>query len=180
VQAKEPIAIVVLGGGSQPLAPEYGVSNLTGRSVERLRYGLWLARQTGAPVAFSGGVGWGQPEGSTPEAQIAQRIAAQEFGQPIKWTEDRSRDTRQNAAYSVALLKPMGITHVVLVTHAHHMPRAVHAFDAAAQGSLRIEAAPIGTTALTGLNVLSWLPSARGFAETRGVLHEALGRALGA
>ena len=48
VKAREPVAIVVLGGGSRPLSPEYGVSNLEERSMERLRYGLWLGRETGA------------------------------------------------------------------------------------------------------------------------------------
>ena len=55
--AKKPLAIVILGAGSEPFAPEYGVSSLQYASLERLRYGLWLAGQTGAPVAFSGGIG---------------------------------------------------------------------------------------------------------------------------
>ncbi|MET0335779.1 MAG: YdcF family protein, partial [Rhizobacter sp.] len=65
VKAKQPVAIVVLGGGADALAPEYGVSNLNPLSVERLRYALWLSRETGAPVAFSGGVGWGEADGQT-------------------------------------------------------------------------------------------------------------------
>ena len=43
VQAKKPVAIVVLGAGVEPFAPEYGVSSLLYPSLERLRYGLWLA-----------------------------------------------------------------------------------------------------------------------------------------
>ena len=65
--AKKPLAIVVLGAGSEPFAPEYGVSSLQAGSLERLRYGLWLAGQTGAPVAFSGGTGYAQ-EGPAAEA----------------------------------------------------------------------------------------------------------------
>lgn len=179
VQAKQPIAIVVLGSGLQPLAPEYGVSNLTAQSVERLRYGLWLGRQTGAPVGFSGGVGWGQPEGSMPEAQIAARIASQEFGQALKWTEDRSRDTRQNAALSVALLKPQGIQQVLLVTHDFHQQRALRAFREAAQDAIRIDPAPLGTLALRPEGAIAWFPTERGLREVRQVLHEASGRLLG-
>src|SRR4051812_35014073 len=33
--AKKPLAIVVLGGGSEPFAPEYGVSSLQAQSLER-------------------------------------------------------------------------------------------------------------------------------------------------
>ena len=42
--AKKPLAIVILGAGSEPFAPEYGVSSLQYASLERLRYGLWLGR----------------------------------------------------------------------------------------------------------------------------------------
>lgn len=180
VQAKQPIAIVVLGGGSHPLAPEYGMSDLGTESLARLRYGLWLGRETGAPVAVSGGIGWGQPGGSTPEAQIAQRIATQEYGRPLKWIEDDSRDTRQNAALAVALMKQQGIRHVVLVTHDYHQVRSRRAFEEAAQGQLRIEPAPVGRLALPPRNALDWLPSGDGFTDVRHVLHEALGRLFGA
>jgi uncharacterized SAM-binding protein YcdF (DUF218 family) len=180
VQARQPIAIVVLGGGMWPLAPEYGVSNLTETSIERLRYGLWLNRETGAPLAFSGGLGWGNPEGGMPEAQIAARIAAQEFGRPLKWVEDRSRDTRENAAYTVALLKAAGIDHIVLATHDYHIRRAVRAFEDAAQGTIRIDPAPLGTLNLSNQGVMAWMPSNDGFAAVRNVLHEALGKSLGA
>lgn len=180
VQAKQPVAIVVLGGGMQPLAPEYGVSNLTAASVERLRYGLWLGRATGAPVAFSGGTGWADPSGETPEAQIAARIAAQEFGQPLKWTEDRSRDTRQNAALTVALLKAQGIRQVLLVTHDYHQPRALRAFRDAAQDSMQIVPAPLGILSLRATRPIDWFPTEVGFRQVRQVLNEAIGRLSGA
>lgn len=180
VQAKEPIAVVVLGGGMQPLAPEYGVSNLTPASLERLRYGLWLGRATGAPVAFSGGTGWADPEGGAPEAQIAARIAAQEFGQPLKWTEDRSRDTRQNAALTVALLKAQGIRQVLLVTHDYHQPRALRAFREAAHDTMQIVPAPVGTLSLRATRTIDWFPTERGFRQVRQVMREVVGRFGGA
>ena len=105
VQAKKPVAIVVLGAGVEPFAPEYGVSSLLYPSLERLRYGLWLARETGAPVAFSGGVGLGQPDAAA-EAKVAAKIAAEEFNRPLRWQEEDSRDTRENATRTLALLKP--------------------------------------------------------------------------
>jgi uncharacterized SAM-binding protein YcdF (DUF218 family) len=180
VQASLPIAIVVLGGGMRPLSPEYGLSNLTPLGLERLRYGLWLGHETGAPVAFSGGVGWGRDQGDTPEAQIAARIASQEFARPLKWIEDRSRDTRENAALTVALLKDQGIREIVLVTHDFHQPRARRAFEDAAQGALRIVPAPIATVTLPSDTAFDWLPTESGFADVHHVLHEALGRLFGA
>lgn len=172
-------AILVLGGGLEPFAPEYGVSNLRYPSLERLRYGLWLSRETGLPVGFSGGVGWGQPDG-TPEARIAGQIAASEFGRPLKWIEENSRDTRENAALSVPLLKKTGVTHIVLVTHASHMPRALKAFEAVAGSDIRIEAAPMGMAKHLELPVLEWMPTSNGVVEVRAVLRELIGRWVGA
>jgi len=175
-------AIVVLGAGRRLFAPEYGLSTLKPLSVERLRYGLWLARETGLPLAFSGGVGNGSEPGPS-EAEIAARIAAREFGRPLKWTEAESRDTRENAAFTLALLKPAGIREIVLVTHGDHMPRALRAFQQAAQRSgdaVRIVPAPMGLAARVQRPVLRWLPSIEGFAATRLALRELVGLAAGA
>jgi uncharacterized SAM-binding protein YcdF (DUF218 family) len=179
VRAKQAVAIMVLGAGMEPLAPEYGISNLKPMAIERLRYGLWLQRETGAPVGFSGGLGWAQPDG-TPEAQVAARIAAQEFGRPLKWTEEASRDTRENALRSVALLKAAGIQRIVLVTHGWHMPRAQRVFEEAAAGALKIQAAPMGLAAPAQTRLSDWLPSASGFMRVNNVLHELLGLLVGA
>jgi uncharacterized SAM-binding protein YcdF (DUF218 family) len=176
------VAIVALGGGRELLAPEYGLTNLQPKSMERLRYALWLGRETGAPVAFSGGTGYGQPPGA-PEAEIASRIASKEFGRPLKWTEDQSRDTRENAKYTIALLRAAGITRLVLVTHGYHMPRALRAFrQAASAGGAPIEVvpAPMGLAGAETRQVLRWMPSNEGFVLTRNVLHEAVGLLSGA
>ncbi len=178
-QARQPVAIVVLGGGVEPYAPEYGISNLNHASLERLRYGVWLGRETGLPVAFSGGVGWGQAD-SVAEAQVAARIASHDYGRPLRWTEDSSRDTRENGANSVALLKQDGIRHVLVVTHGWHMKRGVRAFERAAAGQMRIEAAPMGLANTAQSFGLAWLPSTHGFVQVRQVLRELAGLALGA
>lgn len=178
-KASATTAIVVLGGGAQPSAPEYGVSSLTALSLERLRYGVWLARQTGLPIAFSGGVGWASVD-TAPEAEIAARIAQQEFGVPIKWTEARSRDTRQNAGLTVAMLRAAGIDQVLLVTHDYHMPRAKRAFEQAGGTELRVEAAPLGLSRHELAGALEWIPSIEGFTRVRRMLHELAGLAAGA
>ncbi len=171
-------AIVILGGGSESIAPEYGISNLSPRSLERLRYGLWLGRTTGLPVAFSGGLGWGRKDG-TSEAQTASRIATQEFGQPLKWVEEQSRDTRENALRTVPLLKQAGITHVVLVTHGWHMPRAQQLFQQAAGPGIRIQPAPMGLARGTDRVALQWLPSPEGYASVSMALREMVASVLG-
>jgi uncharacterized SAM-binding protein YcdF (DUF218 family) len=178
VQAKQATAIVVLGAGMEPFAPEYGVSSLQPATLERLRYGLWLSRETGAPVVFAGAAGAAQV-GSTPEAQVAARVAAQEFGRPIKSIDETSRDTNENAARGIALLKEAGIKHALLVTHGWQMPRAQRAFEAAAGGAVRIEAAPVGLGSRATASALTWLPTAEGMTQVRQVLRELLSRVIG-
>ncbi len=173
-------AIVVLGGGRRLLAPEYGISSLNERSIERLRYGVWLGKETSLPLLFSGGVGHAADPGPS-EAEIAARAAEREFGRPLRWTETESRDTRENAIKSVALLQAQDIEQIVLVTHGYHMPRALRNFQRASEGKkMRIVAAPMGLSARGRLRVSDWLPNAEGFGNTRLVLHEWMGRLLGA
>ncbi len=177
--AKKRTGIVILGGGSEAFAPEYGASNLSHLSLERLRYGIWLARATGLPLAFSGGIGWGQRDGQT-EAEVAERIAREEFGVALRWVERESRDTRENAARSVGIARQAGIDHLLVVTHDWHMPRALRAFRRAADGALTVEAAPLGLAERQQMPSRPWLPSTTGLTHVRQVTRELIGLAAGA
>jgi uncharacterized SAM-binding protein YcdF (DUF218 family) len=180
--ADKKVAIVVLGGGREAMAPEYGLANLKYLSLQRLHYGIWLSHQTGAPMLFSGGVGHAQSVG-TSEAEIAARIAEKDYGRPLTWTETESRDTRENAVRSVALLKTGSVTDIVLVTHGFHMPRAMRAFQLEAQRAgtpMRVWPAPMGLAQPSDRSVMLWLPTNDGFQRVRFVLHELAGLLLGA
>jgi uncharacterized SAM-binding protein YcdF (DUF218 family) len=172
-------AIVVLGGGVQAMAPEYGQATLAPLSMERLRYGVWLSRRSGWPLAFSGGAGHAQP-GAPAEGTVAARIAAQEFNHPLRWTESRSRDTRENAQFTLPLLRAAGVQRIVLVTHSDHLPRALAQFRAAAGEGLLVLGAPVGSGAGDTPSLLQWLPSNAGQDLSRRVLREWLGARLGA
>ncbi len=172
-------AILVLGGGRQAMAPEYAAASLSDESLQRLRYGLWLARRTQAPVAFSGGQGWAQAGGDA-EAHIAGIIAAEEFFLPLSWTESNSRDTRQNAKLAMAMLHGAGIERVLLVTNGWHMRRAMRAFAIGSNLGISVEAAPMDLSEDDDAGILSWLPSGQGATRFRQVLREALGFHLGA
>ncbi len=175
-------AIVVLGAGREGYSPEYGAHNLTPMGMERLRYGLWLARETSLPLAFSGGIGHAQADGPA-EAEVAALIAARDFNRPLKWVESASRDTRENAAASVAALRAAGVTRIVLVTHGWHMRRSLRAFEqaiAASGGGISLQAAPMGLARSESAGALRWLPSNDGFSATRNALREYLGLLAGA
>jgi uncharacterized SAM-binding protein YcdF (DUF218 family) len=175
-------AIVVLGAGREAYAPEYGTPNLPPLAMERLRYGLWLARETSLPVAFSGGTGHAQADGPA-EADVAALIAARDFNRPLKWIDTGSRDTRENAAASVATLRAAGVTRIVVVTHGWHMRRSLRAFEqaiSASGGGIAVQAAPVGLARAESPDVLHWLPSNDGFSATRNALREYLGLLVGA
>ncbi|MBZ8138886.1 hypothetical protein CLD22_03100 [Rubrivivax gelatinosus] len=175
-------AIVVLGAGRYPLAPEYGTPALKPFSVERLRYGLWLARQTGLPLGFSGGLGHGAEDGPS-EAEVAMSMAKSEYRQPLRWAEGRSRDTNENAIYTVAMLRRDGIERIVLVTHDFHMRRAQAAFERAISRdglAIAVLPAPTGMRQPRPPTAGDLMPGGDGFRLSWLALHEWLGRLAGA
>jgi uncharacterized SAM-binding protein YcdF (DUF218 family) len=179
--AGQPLAIVVLGAGVDQTAPEYGRPNLGKEAYERLRYAVWLGHRTGVPILASGGRGWGASDASVPsEATRTAELARDELGTPLRWTEDTSRDTHENAVNSVAMLRAAGVREIVLVTHGWHMQRALHEFRAAAAATgasapIRITPATMGQALPGSSAILRWMPSEAGFQRTRVVWHEVLG-----
>jgi uncharacterized SAM-binding protein YcdF (DUF218 family) len=160
--------IVVLGGGLDLLAPEYGESQPAGASVGRVRYGAWLARQTGLPLGFTGGGVHGMgPEWS--EADAARRMALKDYGMTLRWVETESRDTYENASLTRELLARDGVRHVAIVTNAWHMPRSVRTFEAA---GLQVTAAPMGYVVPRESPIPEWLPTALGLQSSQYVLRE--------
>lgn len=168
-------AVLVLGGGVQQFAPEYGTSSTNRLTAERLAYGVWLSRRSGWPLGFTGGVGWTTRGRQQTEASVVERVTAEHYGLGLRWAEARSRDTRQNATYTLPLLAAAGVKHVLLVTHDVHMRRALRAFDAeAAALGIRVTPAPVGRRE-DALNSFSdWCPSVEGFARVRYIVYEAL------
>ena len=168
-------AVLVLGGGVRRRAPEFDAGIPTRITAERLAYGVWVARRSGWPLAFSGGIGWTATELREPEAAIVGRVAAQDYGLALRWMEASSRDTRENAAHTLPLLAQAGVKQVVLVTHDAHMRRALRAFETeAAPLGLTIVPAPVGLRddALSSFD--DWCPSVEGFARVRYVVYETL------
>lgn len=163
-------AIVVLGGGLLPEAAEYGQAQPGPHTAARLRYGLWLARQSGLPVAFTGGVGWAaQGAQAATEAEVAAHVAQQDYGVTLRWLEAQSQDTAGNARLLAPLLQRDGVQRIALVTDAWHMPRAVALFE---QTGLQVTPAPMGFVRPIEGPVLQWLPSARGLLASQQVLRE--------
>jgi uncharacterized SAM-binding protein YcdF (DUF218 family) len=171
--AEDVAAIVVLAGGRNGNAPEYGGETVASPSLVRLRYGARLQRETGLPLLVSGGRVYAV-EGAS-EAALIKDVLENELKVPVRWLEERSRNTAENASYTAELLRGEGIAAILLVTDAAHMPRAAEAFE---KQGVRVYAAPTGRRAghRTTATVLDWLPSSGALDRSRMALHELLGR----
>lgn len=175
-QLRQVQAIVVLGGGVLPTAPEYGSAQPELTTLGRLRYGARLARQGGQPLAFAGGVGWGAAGIHTePEARVARRVLREDYGLPLRWADEHSRDTAENAARMAELLLPEGVRRIALVTDFSHVPRAAAAFRAL---GFEVLPAPTGFPVPMARPLLEWLPSPIGAATCRALLREWLARGV--
>ena len=170
-------AIVVLGGGIAPPSGKSTEINLNA-AADRVWFATRLFHAGKAPlVLVSGG---SDPERDAYSEARASAIFLVDLGVPAQTIvlEEASRNTRQNAAFSAALLKARGINHILLVTSALHMPRAMALF--AAQG-LQATPAPTDFEAIQSPppGVLAWLPDAQALDGSGRAMKEMVGRWVG-
>jgi uncharacterized SAM-binding protein YcdF (DUF218 family) len=169
-ESKLPQAIVVLGGGRNEVAIEYGGINSGFAELERLQYAAHLHRQTGLPILVSGG----DPAATgISEAGLMKRVLEQRFNTPVRWIEGNSHTTWQNAQFSDQILKNDGIQSAWVVTQAWHMPRSLFIFS-----RQTLEYIPASHS--FGLNSANkrwfkWVPQAVALERSRIALHEYLG-----
>jgi uncharacterized SAM-binding protein YcdF (DUF218 family) len=159
-------AIVILGGGSY-FAPEYGGDTVGSATLERLRYGARLARESRLPLLVTGGA----PTGGRPEGELMRDTLEQDFGVKVRWVETASRDTTENASLSAPLLKAAGISRIALVSNGWHLPRAIPLF--AKQG---LEVTPAPMAFISGESSLPTALLPGGLGASREALHEYLGQ----
>ena len=171
-KAQSPDAIVVLGGGRNDKAQEYGGITVSNAEMERLRYAAMLHRHTQAPILLTGG----DPiQSGISEAQLMQQVLKGEFNVQARWLEENSHTTWENAEYSDTQLAADGVKSAWLVTHAWHMPRSVQVFS---DRQVTYLPAPhsYGTGSWDKL-WFKWVPQASALAMSSVALHEWLGLA---
>jgi len=124
-----PDGIIVLGGAISPDVSAARDEVALNEAAERLTVAAELARRyPAARIVFSGGSGaLIYDEGA--EAPFALRLL-EDLGIPRAriLLEDRSRNTVENAIFSKALIQPKPGERWLLVTSAHHLPRAIGVF----------------------------------------------------
>jgi len=162
-------AIVVLGGGKNHSAPEFGTDTVGESTLVRIRYAAHLHRATGKPILVSGG----SPEGAPlSEAQVMKAALENDFRVTVAWMEHTSNNTLENARASFAILSAQGIKRIYLVTQAWHMPRARRVFEQAG-----FDVVPAPTAFKTGfrITVLDFLPHAYALRDSSIFFHEVIG-----
>lgn len=156
-------AVVILGGGTRRNAPEYGGPAPAQLTLQRMAYGVRVARATHLPVLVTGGGG---------EGPAMAAVLAQDFRLPPRWVETAAANTQQNAALSAPLLRASGVTRIVLVTSDLHMRRAVSEFES--QG-LQVIAAPVEVPGPPEPRWTDFIPGIAALRDSHYVLYELLG-----
>ena len=165
-------AIVVLAAGRLRNNPEYAARDIPDAiALARLRYTAKLHHETGLPVLVSGGAATTEA-GVEPLAYGMARALQDEFITPVKWQEDKSFNTAENASYAAKLLKPAGIQRILLVTDAMHMRRAKMMFE---QQGMNVVAAPTQFFAREQLTYRDFFPDVESLRRSNYAIYEWLG-----
>jgi uncharacterized SAM-binding protein YcdF (DUF218 family) len=101
-------------------------------------------------------------------------LLEEEFKVPVRWVEDRSRDTFENAIESRRVLAPLNIRSVYLVTHAWHVPRARLAFEHA---GFDVVPAPTDFNRVDNIGLNDLVPRASALLRSYYFFHEVVGYA---
>ncbi len=166
-------AIVILGGGRDYGAPEFGWGDAPNNATwRRLAHGAWLARRSDRPILVTGGR---VHDEAIAEATLMANALRQAFGLDVAWIEDASRTTAENAELSAAILQDADIHTILLVSQAWHLPRAVPEFTRA---GLEVIPAPTDFASQPPPGIVAWIPRAYYLRHSTQALHEWLGRAV--
>ncbi|SFA66465.1 YdcF family protein [Metapseudomonas otitidis] len=163
-------AIVVLGAGRVRDDPAWDGDQPSLLAMERMRYAARIAKATQLPVLVTGGFHYGQPPS---EAAIMAESFERDLGVPVRWLEEASRTTWENAVESARILKAEGVERVVLVTQGFHMQRARWCFE---QAGLEVVTAPSSFLSSPNSRPFGgWLPETVAVWHSGMLLNEALG-----
>jgi len=120
--------IILLGGGVSGEVPDLsGTGVPSGEMSGRLITAVRLQKRLGIPIIVSGGSVF---EEGKKEAVIVKRFLI-DLGVPADKIieEDKSRDTIENARYTMEICKKLKLKKPILVTSAFHMKRAIMSFE---------------------------------------------------
>lgn len=140
-------------------------------TLERLAEGVRLYRRLGLPILVSGGFIDGAGDSL---AGVMSRTLENEFRVPVRWREDRSLNTFQNAQFSAAILRRTGVPAAYVVTNPWHMARALWSFRAV---GYPVVPAPTPDGRSLRLSAAAFLPQVPSLLDSYYAMHELVGLA---
>jgi uncharacterized SAM-binding protein YcdF (DUF218 family) len=165
-------SIVLLGGDVGIPVPPRAASELQGNRLLHA-YRLFMAGKAPQIIVTGGNVF--PQEGIHAEATHSKAILVS-WGVPADaiLTETKSRNTHQNALYSLEILAPLGVDRILLVTSAFHMPRAAAVFRYA---GFEVFPSPssFSVTDYRRPKLLDWWPSLDNLGKAQVLMREKLG-----
>lgn len=173
---EDKLGMVVLSGGMRSDNRGFPASELIdGTTQERVIGAARVYREHPSSAVIASGGPYMMSKGMSellmllgvPEARIVR--------------EDQSTSTRENGTNSVAIAKERGLTHVIVVTSAMHIPRALIDFERASAGALTIIPAPADPESFEWMErapITDFFPSSESLFQAGMTAHEILGRKL--
>jgi uncharacterized SAM-binding protein YcdF (DUF218 family) len=166
-----PGAIIVLSADARR-SDIPGVPDTVGPlTLERLAEAARQQRRLNLPVLVSGGPP-GLPGSSL--AALMTRVLEEDFRVPVRWREERSRNTFENALFSAEMLRQAGIGSALVVTHLWDTARALWSFRAVGYPVMPVAVAGKAHISLTATAFLPQIPA---LLESYYALHELIGLA---
>jgi uncharacterized SAM-binding protein YcdF (DUF218 family) len=99
-------------------------------------------------------------------------VLSRDFGITVRWAENQSGDTYENARFSARLLQAAGIHRILLVTDSTHELRAAHEFTGA---GFDVVPAPVGGGAPRAHGLGGFVPHETGLSRSSLALYELIG-----
>lgn len=166
-----PGAIVVLSAEFRPSNLPGGRDTVGPVTLERLAEGVSEQRRLGLPILVSGG--WIEHSDNSLAGMMAEALE-NDFRAPVRWREERSRTTYENALYSAEILRRAGVPAALVVTNPWHMARALWSFYAV---GYPVIAAPTPGGRRLSLDPSAFFPQAPALLDSYYALHELIGLA---
>ena len=166
-----PGAIIVLGGDIADSGVPGEPEQVGQVALERVAKAAQLQQRLGLPILVSGGA---TSYSFDTSAATMSRALEGDFRASVRWREDRSRNTYQNAAFSAPILRRAGISAALVVTQPWHMARALWSFDVV---GYPVVPAPTPSAQILPRSAGMLLPQVPALLESYYALHEMIGLA---
>lgn len=171
--ASKPLVLVLAGGIN--VDPAARAPYMETETLARFLEGLLLAREHGWPLLYSGGY----PEKANEEdiRKMVLAVANRLGCRASVSVEGASRTTWENLSFSAPRIREAGVTDVILVTSAYHMPRSLYCASRLLPG-VRIHPWPaLRKSEPAAASALDWVPSPGGLYNTSVAIREYVGLA---